>query len=273
MALALCTVDLHSHVLPGLDDGPASEDESLEMCRAYEAQGIHTVVATPHTCDPRYDVDPQAILDGVACLSDACAREEIDVRVLPGAEVRLHADLLRDVDSGRALTIADRGRYLLLELPPQVAPRIEPLVGALLRRGVAPVLAHVERNMELSRKPQRLVELVEAGCLAQVTGASVLGWFGPAAKTAALQFLRAGLVHVVATDAHGMRRARSPELALAAEAVAHEAGADTARETASANPEHMVGAAPGQSQARDATRGANGFERETASPSASGGDR
>ncbi len=229
-------VDIHAHILPGLDDGPKGLAEALLMCRLCAAQGVRTVVATPHLCDPRFDVKAEAVRRAVRELSNACRERGIDLEILPGGEVRLTPELLEALDTGRALTLADAGRHLLLELPLQVVPRIGGLIFDLAMRGISPVLTHPECNFEAGRKPGRLAELVERGCLVQVSAASLLGEFGPLAKRAARAFLEAGFVHVVASDAHSVCGSRSPALAQAAELVVSILGEDGARELVCTNP-------------------------------------
>lgn len=232
-------IDIHSHLLPGLDDGAHTMDESLRMCELYVAQGVSTVVATPHMCDPRYRVTPDDVRHGVEELSAACQRRGVDLKVLPGGDVRLEPELVDTLDAGKVLTLAETGKYLLLELPLQTAPRIEGLVFELEVRGVTPILSHPERNIELWRKPHRLTEFVDRGCLVQITASSLFGSFGPAPKQAAERFLRAGLVHVVASDAHSSG-GRRPELRRAAGLLTSMMGEDTARKLLQTNPARIV---------------------------------
>ncbi len=238
-------IDIHAHILPGLDDGPRTMDESLRMCELYVAQGVTTVVATPHMCDPRFDVSPQAVRNSARELSEACCQRGLSLDVLPGGDIRLQPELLQVLDAGELLTINDTGKYLLLELPPQVVPRIEGLVFELAVRGVTPILSHPERNLEFCRKPYRLVDLVERGCLVQVTAGSLFGQFGPVAKQMVKRILEAGLVHVVAGDAHSSR-GRRPELRRAAELLMSLVGEDVTSNLLYANPAKIVRGEPAQ---------------------------
>jgi len=252
-------VDIHTHVLPGLDDGPRTMDDSLRMCELYVAQGVTTIVATPHLCDPRFGVAPEAVRRGVAELSAACSKRGLDLEILPGGDVRLEPELLEDYDRGRALALAETGKYLLLELPLQSAPRIEGLLFELSLRGVSIILSHPERNLELAHRPARLAELVEAGCLVQITAGSFFGVFGAAAKRTAERFLKAALVHVVASDAHSPR-GRRPDLRRAADFLASTAGEKVARDLLQRNPERIVRGEPLEAP----TRGAGRDERRSA---------
>lgn len=236
--------DIHAHVLAGLDDGPKAVSESLRMCELYDAENVRTVVATPHMCDPRFNVRREAVVLAADSLSEACRRRGLDVRVLPGGDVRLQPELLDCLDSGRALTIANNGRYFLLELPLHAVPPLDDLIFRLSVRKLTPILTHPERNAELSRKPGRLVELVERGCLVQVTGASFLGRFGRSAKKAAERFLKSGVVHVVASDAHSPDGGRCPLFKAVADRLVRLAGDDKAYELLCGAPAGIVNGDP-----------------------------
>ena len=246
MGFSFQAVDIHAHLLPGLDDGPRTMDESLRLCELYLPQGVTTVVATPHMCDPRFDVSPEAVRNSVRELSEACRQRGLSLDILPGGDIRLQPELLEVLDAGELLTINDTGKYLLLELPPQVVPRIGGLIFELAVRGVTPILSHPERNLEFCRKPECLVDLVERGCLVQVTAGSLLGQFGPVAKRAAERFLESGMVHVVAGDAHSSR-GRRPELRRAAELLMSLVGEDVTSKLLYANPAKIVRGEPSQS--------------------------
>ena len=240
MALIADMVDLHSHLLPHLDDGPATMAESLDMCRLYEAEGVRTVVATPHMCPPAFSPTPEDVRLAAMQLSEACSHSGIGLRILPGADVRLQPEFLPALDAGRVLTVADNGRYLMLELPPQSVPRMEDVLFQLAVRKITPVLTHPERNIELARKHGRLAELVERGCLVQITGGALLGAFGSSVRRAAERFLRLGLAHAVASDAHSPRGPRRPEFSRVVERLVSLVGLDGALELLSANPARII---------------------------------
>jgi protein-tyrosine phosphatase len=233
-------IDIHAHILPGLDDGARTAEESLEMCKLYAAQGVASVVATPHLCDPRFPVSPEAVRTSVEELARACREHAVNLEILAGGDVRLEPELLEALDAAQVLTLGDAGSHLLLELPAQTVPHVEALVFELLLRGVTPVLSHPERNLELWRRPNRLAELVELGCLAQITAGSLLGRFGPWPRRTAERFLAAGLVHAVATDAHSARGPRSPALGEAAGRLRALVGETAAYELLCQNPASMI---------------------------------
>jgi protein-tyrosine phosphatase len=254
VAAPLAIIDVHSHLLAGLDDGPRTLDESLRMCELYLTQGVTTVIATPHMCDRRYRVSPEGVRSGVEELLAACQRRSLDLAILPGGDVRLEPGLLDAVDGGEVLTLAETGKYLLLELPLQTAPRIDELIFELSLRGIAPILSHPERNIELQRKPQRLAWFVARDCLVQITADSLFGRLGPAPKLAAEKFLEAGLVHMVASDAHSSG-SRRPDLRRAAGLLSSVTGEDAARELLETNPARIV---RGEQLGSPATSGAQG---------------
>ncbi|MCK4282828.1 MAG: phosphotransferase [Candidatus Brocadiae bacterium] len=240
-ACKLPMVDIHSHVLPGLDDGPRRMDESLRMCELYVAQGVATVVATPHMCNALFDeVTAEMVRQGAERLAEACRKRGLELAVIPGGEVRLQPELMEMLDAGEVLTLGDSGRYMLLELPNQVVPRIERLVFELALRGITPVLSHPEHNLEFRRSPGRLAELVEYGCLVQVSADCLLGAFGRVARRAAARFVSSDLVHVVASDAHSASGRRRPQFDHAARLLGGMVGEDRACRLLCTNPGRIV---------------------------------
>jgi protein-tyrosine phosphatase len=194
-------IDLHCHVLPGLDDGPANIDFSVAMARAAVDAGIQVTVATPHVRSD-HPTEPEAIADGVQELNDALAAEDVELRVLPGAEVSLGKAAKLD-DATLAELCLGSGHYLLVECPYRsVQVDIEGILRNLQARGFAPVLAHPERCPIFQRDPTRLARLVNGGTLCSITAASLSGGFGSTVRRFAIDLLSDGLVHNVASDAH-----------------------------------------------------------------------
>jgi protein-tyrosine phosphatase len=195
-------IDLHSHILPGLDDGVRTLDEACDLAYAAVAEGIQVIAATPHV-RADYPTTVEMMEAGVAELRAALLAESIDLQVVHGAEIDL--GLLWAVPRGelRRFTLAQTGRYLLLEFPYRGWPvALSSSVSALVEQGVTPLLAHPERNPEVQDRPERLEELVSAGAIVQVTAASLDGRLDRAAQSAAERLLELGLVHVLASDAH-----------------------------------------------------------------------
>ncbi|MFQ5843652.1 MAG: tyrosine-protein phosphatase [Planctomycetota bacterium] len=197
-------IDLHNHLLPGIDDGARKLDESLEFLRIAWRDGVRTVVATPHMKPGVYDNQREAILQRLGMVREAQRGDEAErVTLLPGAEVYFTADLVERARDGRLMTLADRGRYLLLELPYQQIPLgVEDTIFQLRLLGITPVMAHPERVAYYLEDIGRVATSVHLGALTQITGASVTGRFGEKARAFALEMLSRNLAHVLASDGH-----------------------------------------------------------------------
>lgn len=214
-------IDLHSHILAGIDDGARTMEEARELARGAAAEGVEAIAATPHV-RADYPTTPEVMEQAVAELRDDLQRHEIPVRILPGGEIDLTLLWVLPPEVLVRFSLAQTGRYLLLEVPYRGWPRaLESAVPALRGRGLTPILAHPERNPEVQDRPQRLKPLVEAGALVQITAASVDGRLDRAAQAAAERLIALGLVHVLATDAHGPH-IREAGLAAATEALGDE---------------------------------------------------
>ncbi len=198
-------IDLHCHVLPGIDDGPRDLDESLALARTAEADGTTVLVATPHVSH-RFPNGPEVVREGVPRVNEALREEGIGVEVKPGAEVA-HEMLGRlDDDELRALTLGG-GPNLLLEAPlAAVGGELEDAIERVQSCGLGVVLAHPERCPSFHRDPDRLARLVAGGVFTSVTAASYGGGFGGTVKRLTLALAGRGLVHDVASDAHDARR-------------------------------------------------------------------
>jgi protein-tyrosine phosphatase len=204
-------IDLHCHILPGLDDGPANVDFSVAMARAAVDAGVHVTVATPHVRSD-HPTEPDAIADGVAELNQALTAAEVELSVLAGAEVSLGKAAKLD-DATLAELCLGSGHSLLVECPYRsIDVDIEGILGDLQARGFAPVLAHPERCPIFQRDPTRLTRLVNGGALCSITAASLGGGFGVTVRRFALDLLYDGLVHNVASDAHDHLH-RRPDIA------------------------------------------------------------
>jgi len=194
-------IDLHSHILPGVDDGPATLEGSLELARTAIEAGTRTILATPHINNDR-SIDAARVAAGLEALRPALAAAEIPLEVLPGGEIAMWR--LDGLDDATLRTLAlGGGPYLLVESP--FSPAIgafEPLVLDLLGRGHRVLLAHPERCPAFHRDPERLQRLVDAGVLVQITAGSMTGGFGSTVRRLTATMLRTGVVHVVASDAH-----------------------------------------------------------------------
>ena len=203
-------IDLHCHVLPGIDDGPETIEGSLELARAAAAAGIDTLVATPHV-SAHYPNDAETIARLVAELGARLAVEGIPVTVLPGAEIAITHLPELDPDELSGLGLGG-GPWLLLEPPfSPVAPGLHNALLELRRRGHRLVLAHPERSGALQRDHEVLRSLADAGVLMSITAGSLTGRFGAEVRRQALALAHEGLLHNVTSDAHDTRN-RAPGL-------------------------------------------------------------
>jgi protein-tyrosine phosphatase len=236
-------IDLHFHCLPGVDDGPADWEEAVALCRLAARQGTTAVVATPHVFrEPWINGDRRHRDRLVAELNARLGGEPI---VLAGCEYYFSNLALELVERGASgpLTGVNRGRYLLLEFAPVVPPGASAVFHELAILGAVPLIAHPERNADFVREPARLARLVARGALVQLTAGSFLGDFGAAAQGACEEFLRRGLAHVVASDAHSLDQ-RPPRLAAARAEVQRRFGSEVATALFEANPAAIAASEP-----------------------------
>lgn len=197
-------VDIHTHILPGMDDGAKDLATAVAMAREAEAEGIYVIVATPHHRNGVYVNEREDVERAVDALNAVLREEGVDVRVLPGQEVHVYGEVLADLQAGQLLTIGGSGRYVLLELPHDHVPRFaERLVYDLAVAGFVPVIPHPERNRQIREEPNRLYQLVKRGALAQLTASSVAGLFGKEVQRVCRQLVEHQLAHLIASDAHG----------------------------------------------------------------------
>jgi protein-tyrosine phosphatase len=214
-------IDLHSHVLPGVDDGPPSLGGSLDMLRAAAEDGITRIAATPHVRDD-YPTEPATMERLVDEVNAAARAEGIPVEVLRGGELALGAAAEADDETLRRFGLGGNPAVLLLEFPYTGWPlELRDLVFRFETRGFRIVLAHPERSPEVQGDPERLRAIVDAGVLVQLTAASVDGRLGRASASASRALLDARLAHLIASDAHAPA-IRAIGMAAAAEAVGDE---------------------------------------------------
>jgi len=229
-------IDIHSHILPGLDDGSKSWEMTLEMCRLAIRDGITHIVATPHA-DDTYVYSADRVRDLVTELDNKVGGQ---LALSMGCDFHLSFENIEDaIAHPQRYTIASK-QYLLLELseygiPPQVSDSFRRLQAT----GIIPIITHPERNNILQRRPERVLDWVDAGCLVQVTASSVTGFWGEAARRIAMWLLENDAVYVLASDAHDDKY-RKPILSEARDAVSRRFGADLARELVLDNPEAIV---------------------------------
>jgi len=234
-------IDLHCHILPGLDDGPENIDQSLEMVRRAGTDGIRTIVATPHTHNTVYRNHFDDVCRCVDTVGEIIRNKGLGTTICPGLEVRMCPGMVWRLGAGEIGTLNQTGRYLLVEFPFQALPsgyRNE--LFDLRLKGVTPIIAHPERNLVLQNELERVYELVEMGCLLQLTAMSITGELGEAAMVCARELLDLRLAHVIASDAHSHEN-RPPVLSSAVEAAARILGSETeARDMVTKTPAAII---------------------------------
>ncbi len=234
-------IDLHCHILPGLDDGARDLVHAVAMARIARDDGITHIAGTPHLYKGSFDFPDLGVFDEArAKLADALREEHIDLAILPGAEVHISHGLLNEVRArGKRMTLAGSA-YLIVEFPDDhVFSGAKDLFFELMSEGFVPIIAHPEKNTVFSRFPKFLFELVALGALAQANAGSLIDGQDLEAGEAARKFLELGLVHFIASDGHDTH-AKAPRLAAAAEAAAAVIGKAGAEALVSDNPRAVI---------------------------------
>ena len=239
-------IDIHTHILPMIDDGPTLMQESLEMCRIAVNDGIKKIIATPHVQNGMDDLDANKVLEKIRMLNQLLKQEGLDLVIFPGAEVHLN-DRLLDTDILREssiLTINEGKKYILLEFPFQsVPPETEQIIFKLKSMGFTPILPHLERNYRIQRNPNMVVRYVEMGAILQVTAQSIVGDFDAVPLKCVLWMLKNNLVHVIASDAHSPI-ARPPILSKAVKVVSEMLGEEAAKKMVFDHPRMILEGLP-----------------------------
>ncbi|RDY71612.1 tyrosine protein phosphatase [Halobacillus trueperi] len=199
-------IDLHSHILPGLDDGAQTMEESVEMARLAVEQGIDTVVATPHHLHTRYSNPKSLVIQKTIQLNEELFQQGIDLTVLPGQEIRLNGDL-EAFESEELLSINKNSGYVFLELPNHEIPHYaKKMMYDIQLLGYKPVLVHPERNKMIRQQPNELYNFVKNGAITQVTAASIAGKLGKEVQKFSYQMIEFNLTHLVASNAHDSKK-------------------------------------------------------------------
>lgn len=264
-------IDLHTHILPSLDDGAKTLKESIQMCWISFRDGVRTIVATPHILRGIYENDRATILSKTHELNEEVKQfevrssefrvkdsklrnsffssnrsglltqnSELSLKILPGADVHFSSDLLQLFERKEIVTVNDQGRYLMVEFAFQGIPhQAEEILFQLLTRDVIPIISHPERNMEIRQRPKRYYEMIRMGCLGQVTAMSLTGEFGPGIRRIAEELLSKRLIHIIASDAHSTD-GRPPILSAAVKAAEKIVGEREAQKMVTEYPQAIL---------------------------------
>jgi len=205
-------VDIHSHIIPAIDDGPSTIEEVVEMLRRAHENGTREMVATPHMFQDLFgNSDPQAVKERFGETAAELEKRSTlpessflaDMTLYPGAENFICREFLDALEARRVLTLND-SRYILVEAPPYLSViQMRYAVDRVIASNLSPVIAHPERYLAFQDRPTRIDEFLEKGCVIQVNGGSLLGIYGRKAKKASWTLLKEDLVHIIASDSHG----------------------------------------------------------------------
>ncbi|WIV19999.1 tyrosine protein phosphatase [Paenibacillus polygoni] len=199
-------IDIHSHILPYMDDGAKDWAMAIAMAKQAQADGIRYIVATPHHRNGRYINESFKVLEMVDLMNSKLKELDLNITIFPGQEIRVHDDLLRHFEDGEIQSLHD-SRCMLLELPSSGIPStMEDIIHELSLMNIQVIIAHPERNAEIARDPNRLERLIELGALAQLTAQSVTGETGGKLQRLSLDLCKKNLIHFIATDAHDLER-------------------------------------------------------------------
>lgn len=205
-------IDTHLHILPGVDDGPETDEEAIALARMLVQEGVHTAIATPHYNDEFPRISVMEVRERVYVLQQTLDHLAIPLRLFAGHEALIKPGLVEDIETGRLATL-NGSRYLLLELwNTGWVPATERTIFELMAFGITPVIAHPERYAIFQKDPQALAELCRRGVETQITSSSLTGMQGKTAQRTAETLLKKGLVQYIASDAHGLSR-RPPAIA------------------------------------------------------------
>lgn len=199
-------IDIHCHILNGIDDGARSLDDSLAMAEMAIAEGITHILVTPHHKNGKFENRKESILAATAELQNEFDTRGIELTLFPGQEVRINGDLLSDIEKDEILFVDEDKQYILIEFPTLSIPNYaESLFFKLQQKGIIPVIVHPERNQEIIADPNILLTFIEKGALAQLTASSYVGIFGKDIAKLSSRLIDANLVHILASDAHNTK--------------------------------------------------------------------
>ena len=227
-------IDIHCHILPGIDDGARDWETTLEMCRLARQDGVTHIVATPHA-NYEYQYDRAAHLG----LLDELRARVPELSFSLGCDFHLSYDNMEDAKQHPDRYTIGATRYLLIELSEYSIFNVSHTLYELQATGLLPILTHPERNPLVVRKPELLEEFAAAGCLFQITANSLTGFWGKRAQQFCVEMLRKQLVHFIASDAHGVKN-RTPVLSQARDVAAKIVGAAEAEMLVATNPRAVV---------------------------------
>ena len=232
-------IDIHCHILPGMDDGPEHLAAAIRMCRMAAADGVRTIVATPHFSPGSYEFDHAMLATATHLLQSAVQSDGLALNILTGAEVAVFPELASHLKQHRFLAI-NGGRYFLAEFRPLSVPaKWDTFLISMMDSGFVPIIAHPERNLWFMEHPEAISFVVKNGVMLQVTAASITGGLGPDARDFCSYLLKRNLVHIIASDAHSADF-RPPLLSAAVELASDLVGAERAEAMVTSVPDAII---------------------------------
>ena len=199
-------IDIHSHIIPGVDDGSRDMETSIALLQMAAENGTTDIIATPHVIDVSTTLTWDAIRHHVEVLQKEADARGISIRIYPGAETELNWDLLELMRKEPGAFCLAGSRYCLMEMPSlMLPPHLEEMIYELQLLDIVPVLAHPERQMQLMEQPEKLLDLLKKGCVAQSNGGSLTGVFGPKVHANVHQLLNRDMIGFIGSDAHNLR--------------------------------------------------------------------
>ena len=237
-------IDCHNHMLPGIDDGAHDYDMALAMAERAIESGIRSVVCTPHHMNGAFLNSRALILNQLDALRERLTQSGLDLELIPGSELHLVPEILTQLQAGEAMTYADRGRAVLVELPKRSIPAgTESILETLVHWDVTPIIAHPERNATIAKDPDIAVQWSTWGCKFQLTSMSCSGRFGESIQDVCRHLVEHGAADLIASDAH-RPRGRAPDMREGFAAISAWAGHEAATIMTHANPLNLVSGKP-----------------------------
>ncbi|MFC4354196.1 tyrosine-protein phosphatase [Chryseomicrobium palamuruense] len=195
-------IDMHAHIIWGVDDGPKTFEETQQLIRLAEKEGIEQIVATSHALHPSYHADIEEVKEKLQLLTEWIKSENIQMQVYLGHEIRVTENIMVEIKSQQVATL-NNTNYVLIEFPSATVPLFaKEIVKQLVNQGYFPIIAHPERNKLLANQPAKLKELIDLGAYAQVTAGTIAGAFGKDVQKIALRMIDEGLIHCYGSDVH-----------------------------------------------------------------------
>lgn len=202
-------IDIHSHILPDLDDGPDTISQSLRIAKEAFFQGVQTIFATPHLMNGVFQSTPKDITAKCSLLTNELIKKNIPIQILPGSEIRLTHDTVSLFDKGRLMTLNNMDDYLLLELPPMfITEGVIHIIRQFLERGIITIIAHPERNASIIKSPNIISKLIYEGTMMQITATSLMGSFGKRTMGLCEKMIDRAAVSFIGSDIHPGRTYR-----------------------------------------------------------------